>query len=265
MPYQSLITENTAEASWPSRMTLSDYLGDAFIDFPLLIKFIDAGDRLSVQVHPDSSVKDADGRSLGKTEMWYIIEAEPGAQLVYGLRNGVTKEDFSYSVENGNTENVLEYVDVSAGDVFFIPAGQVHAIGKGILLLEIQQNSDTTYRIYDYGRRDKNGKTRQLHISEALSVIKLRDGTDIESERFSKSRNADCIASCNEFTVYKYVISSPKKISFYSFGAVICVNGAGTILHDGISYEIFAGDTYFIPDGMGVFEISGELEIITAE
>ena len=126
------------------------------IDFPLLIKFIDSGDKLSVQVHPDNDVTDENGTPLGKTEMWYIIDAEKDAHIIYGLCDGVTIGEFEDKIKKDDFDNTLRKVPVKAGDCYFIPAGQVHAIGKGIVLAEIQENSDTTYRLYDYGRLDKD-------------------------------------------------------------------------------------------------------------
>lgn len=246
-------------------MPLNEYLGGKAEGFPLLIKFIDAGERLSVQVHPDDTVCDNVGRSLGKTEMWYIIEADEGAQLVYGLKDGVTLEDFARAVDSGRTEECLNFVNVSAGDVFFIPAGQIHAIGERITLAEIQQNSDTTYRIYDYGRRDKNGNQRQLHIDEALRSIKLRSEQEIEAVRFSRGRFDNCIASCDKFTSCKYEICGTRSLSIGDFGAIICVGGGGTVIHKSREYKIKAGDTYFIPESCGEFTVSGNLTIITAE
>jgi hypothetical protein len=137
-----------------------------------LIKFIDARDDLSVQVHPDDNITDENGHPLGKTEMWYIIEADEGAELIYGLNDNITESDFAQMVANGDFASALKRVQVKSGECYFMPAGQVHAIGKGILLAEIQQNSDTTYRLYDYGRLDKDGKPRELHIEKALKVIK---------------------------------------------------------------------------------------------
>lgn len=246
-------------------ITLKEYLGDEAKDFPLLIKFIDAGERLSVQVHPDDTVCDDLGRSLGKTEMWYIIEADEGAKLVYGLKDGNTLEDFERAVDSGRTEECLNFVNVYAGDLFFIPAGQVHAIGAGIMLAEIQQNSDTTYRIYDYGRRDKNGNERQLHISEALRSIKLRSEKEIEDIRFSEGRFDNCIAACDKFTSCKYEICGTRSLSIRDFGALICVEGGGTVIYKNDEYKITAGDTYFIPESCGEFTVCGNLTIITAE
>lgn len=139
--------------------------------FPLLIKFIDANDKLSVQVHPDDEYAMKFEDDFGKTEMWYIVDAEPGAKLVYGLKKGITKEDFIKAIENNDFDEILREIEVKKGDVVFIPAGTIHAIGKGILIAEIQQSSDITYRVYDWNRVGLDGKPRELHIEKALDVI----------------------------------------------------------------------------------------------
>ena len=144
-------------------------------EFPLLLKFISARERLSVQVHPDDSyAREHEGGKLGKTEAWVILDCEPGAQLVYGIREGVTREALRAACEQGGqaVEDCLRFVDVKPGDVFYIPAGTVHAIGGGILILEIQQSSDVTYRFWDWGRVGKNGQPRSLHTRQAVDVTK---------------------------------------------------------------------------------------------
>ena len=246
-------------------MSLHDYLGGDGEDFPLLIKLIDAGDKLSVQVHPDDNETDDSGRKLGKTEMWYIIEAEPGAELVYGLKPGVSNADFEKAVKKGDTESCLSSVPVKPGDVFFIPAGQVHAIGEGILLAEIQQNSDTTYRLYDYDRRDARGNPRELHIEKALKALKIRDNSEIEKIRFSKGRGNGIIAACDKFTSRRLSVDGEKSLKICGFGALVCVEGKGKILYDGEEFEIHTGDTYYIPKNCGQFTLTGKLTVLTAE
>jgi mannose-6-phosphate isomerase len=140
--------------------------------FPLLIKFIDAQDDLSIQVHPDDTyAKQFESGETGKNEMWYVMSAEPGAHLVAGVKPGVTKETFARAIEDGTCMDRLNTIPVHAGDVLNIPAGLVHAIGKGLIICEVQQNSDTTYRVFDYNRRDASGRTRPLHVQKALDVI----------------------------------------------------------------------------------------------
>ena len=153
--------------------------------FPLLVKFIDAADDLSIQVHPDNEYAARVEGDSGKTEMWYIIDAPPGAEIIYGLRKGCTKEDLKKALEAGAPREALNYVKVKPGDSFFIPAGLVHAIGRGIFIAEIQQNCDLTYRVYDYGRLDLSGKPRELHTKKAFDVIRTFSREDIERLRMS--------------------------------------------------------------------------------
>lgn len=257
--------------------TLEEYLAqvgfsavtDKKLDrFPLLIKFIDAEDNLSVQVHPDDEygLKYAD--SLGKTEMWYIIDAKPGAQLVYGLKQGCTNEMFKQAIENGSVEEMLNYVPVKKGDVFFIPSGLVHAIGAGILLAEIQQNSNITYRVYDYNRLGKDGKPRDLHVKDALNVIVNRSDAEINEIRFSKGDCDDTtLASCEYFKVNKYNIDG--EISLFtdknSFNSLLCLDGNGYIEYNDSKYSISKGDSYFIPANIGKYSIFGNGEFILSK
>ena len=146
---------------------------EAFEDFPILIKLIDAKDNLSVQVHPDNDYAQRVEGEYGKTEMWYIVDCDEGAELLYGFKHEISKEEFAERIANNTLLDVTNNVPVHKGDVFFIKAGTLHAIGKGILIAEIQQNSNTTYRIYDYGRVGKDGKPRELHVEKAKDVTKL--------------------------------------------------------------------------------------------
>ena len=236
--------------------------------FPLLIKFIDAEDNLSVQVHPDDEYGLKNANSLGKTEMWYIIDAKPGAQLVYGLKKGVTNEQFAKAINDGKVEEMLNYVPVKKGDVFFIPSGLVHAIGAGILLAEIQQNSNITYRVYDYNRLGKDGKPRELHVNDALNVIVNRDESEIERIQYSNGKySSSTLANCEYFNVSKYTISSAGFFSAdpKSFNSVLCLEGEGTILCDRKTYPISKGDSYFIPASMGGYVINGNLDVIISK
>ena len=170
--------------------------------FPLLIKFIDANDRLSVQVHPtDEYAFVHENGELGKNEMWYIISAEPGATLVAGVKEGVTKEIFAKAIEEGKVEECLNSIAVKEGDIINIPAGLVHAIGKGIILAEVQQNSDTTYRVYDYGRLGADGKPRELHVEKSLETIDF----SMKSEIIEKSDGQKVKLSDNSEKIIKIV------------------------------------------------------------
>ena len=233
--------------------------------FPLLIKFIDAEDNLSIQVHPDDEYGMKTANSLGKTEMWYIIDAKPGARLVYGLKDGYTVDMLKEAIENNTVENTLNYVPVKKGDVFFIPSGLVHAIGAGILLAEIQQNSNITYRVYDYNRKGKDGKPRELHVSDALNVIVNRTQSEIEKIQFSTNvKNDTSLASCKYFKVDKFNIYKACEFSTNaeSFNSVLCLDGDGYIEYQDNIFPLTKGDSYFIPAEIGKYSVNGNVEII---
>ena len=236
--------------------------------FPLLIKFIDAEDNLSIQVHPDDEYGMKTANSLGKTEMWYIIDAKPGARLVYGLKEGCTIEMLKNAIDNNTVEDTLNYVSVTKGDVFFIPSGLVHAIGAGILLAEIQQNSNITYRVYDYNRVGKDGKPRELHVNDALNVIVNRSENEIDKIRFSTNiKNDTTLASCEYFTVDKYSLNGEIKLNTdeKSFNSVLCLDGCGTLEFNGEIFSVTKGDSYFIPANLGNYTIKGNLEIVVSK
>ena len=236
--------------------------------FPLLIKFIDAEDNLSIQVHPDDEYGLLKANSLGKTEMWYVIDAKPGAKLVYGLKPGCDIKSLGEAISNGTVEDQLNYVNVKKGDVFFIPSGLVHAIGAGILLAEIQQNSNITYRVYDYNRLGKDGKPRELHVTDALNVIVNRSEYEIDKIRYSKGeKTSTCLASCEFFTVDKYDIDGEKEFSTNvdSFNSVLCLDGNAEITYNNEKFPLVKGDSYFIPANMGNYSIEGKAQIIISK
>ena len=224
-------------------------------EFPLLIKFIDARDKLSIQVHPSDDYALRTEGEFGKTEMWYIVEADEGAELVFGLKEDCTREEFERAVAEHRIGETLRYVKVHAGEVYFIPSGLVHAIGAGILICEIQQNSNITYRVFDYDRPGKDGKPRELHVEKAKKVIVNYTPEEIEKLRFSKTdkREPDLLAACDKFTVRKYDISSEKHISVGedSFASLTFTDGEGIIRADGKDYPFVKGDTYYLPAGLG--------------
>ncbi|MBE6599549.1 MAG: class I mannose-6-phosphate isomerase [Ruminococcaceae bacterium] len=246
----------------------ADFLGrksGSFDRFPLLIKFIDAKEKLSVQVHPDDEYALLHENEWGKTEMWYIMEADEGAELVYGLKEGVSVEEFARLTENGKAEDALFYTDVKKGDVFFIPSGQVHAIGGGILLAEIQQNSNVTYRVFDYNRKQGDGTLRELHTEKALDVVKLRNEGEIDALRFACGKNDTALlCACPFFTVYKYDISAPLPlhVSEDSFLSVLVLHGEGAITQGDEIYTFVKGDSWLLPSGLGDVVITGEAELL---
>ena len=237
--------------------------------FPLLIKFIDSASPLSVQVHPGNH----DDGAEPKTEMWYIIDAVPDARIVYGLRDGVSLAEFAECCKRGGNdiEDLLNFVHVHPGDTVFIPAGQIHSIGAGILLAEIQQNSDTTYRLYDYGRVDAGGNARQLHIEKGLAAARLYSESEIYGKRFSYMHGAfaECIdggellADCEFFRVIKHTGETVFGKSS-RFTAFLCTEGCAKLICEGTEYPVYAGDTYFIPPYCEDTLLTSGAELISA-
>lgn len=236
--------------------------------FPLLIKFIDARDDLSIQVHPDDAYARERENEFGKTEMWYIAEAEEGARIVYGLKDGLSISEFAEMVKSGRAEAALNYINVKKGDVYFIPSGQVHAIGRGILIAEIQQNSNVTYRVYDYGRRQADGSTRPLHIEKALDVIRLRSPEEIHALQFARknSEDASLLCSCEYFNVWRHEVVGEKTIFVgdenFFFLLVLNADENAVVLHGGKSYALKKGDGWFLPTGLGEATLCGKAEIL---
>lgn len=241
--------------------------------FPLLIKIIDAADKLSVQVHPDDVYAKQNGLDAGKTEMWYILDAKPGAVLVSGIKNGVSPLQIKDAAVAGECEKYLNYVPVKKGDCFFIPAGLVHAIGEGTLIAEIQQNSNTTYRLYDYERTDKDGNKRELHTEKASEVIKTEfDENEATVNKCIKDADGikkTVLCGCEFFSVFDIKLESGKQELIEKQGKflhVLCVSGSGRMEFDGEKYPICKGDSYFLPlslcDGKLVSDDS--LEVIVS-
>lgn len=221
--------------------------------FPLMIKFIDAAENLSVQVHPSDEYALKTEKSLGKTEMWYIVEADEGAGIYLGLRQKVSAAQLAEAISDGTVTELLQFKPVHAGESYFIPAGTLHAIGKGCLICEIQQNSNVTYRVYDYGRKGADGKPRELHIDKALQVSCL--------DKYNAPEFRDGIlGECAYFCVKKITVESIENISMPdgSFCAMTCVEGCGTI--DGNNMVL--GDTFFVPADYRAVELSGSMTVI---
>ena len=232
--------------------------------FPVLIKLIDAHDNLSVQVHPNDEYAKENENEFGKTEMWYVLDATPDAQLIYGFKNSITKEEFKNSIQNNTLLDKLNKVSIKKGDVFFIEAGTVHAIGKGALIAEIQQNSNTTYRVYDYNRLGTDGKPRQLHIDKAIDVVNtnppINSSKPMGEIIKTNDYNYQLLTKCDLFTVEKYDIKSSLTIKTNgdSFNHLLITDGCGT-LND---MEIVKGDSLFVPANFGEYTINGDLELL---
>lgn len=257
-------------------LTLSEYIDKAgksvlgtdcekFENFPILIKLIDAKDNLSVQVHPDNEYAQRVEGEYGKTEMWYIVDCDEGATLLYGFKDTITKDEFAQRIADNTLLEVTNAVPVKKGDVFFIQAGTLHAIGKGILIAEIQQNSNTTYRIYDYGRVGKDGKPRELHVEKAKDVTDLCPAkaypeTPVEQKDGYTSK---LLSSCDYFTTYavdvdsKAVLEADEK----SFLSLLILDGDCEITADD-TVKAKKGDSIFVPAGTGRVIVDGKCKAI---
>ena len=235
--------------------------------FPLLVKLIDAADRLSVQVHPDDAYAGRVENDSGKTEMWYIVDAEKDARIVYGLAPGVTQEDFARGAAEGRWDDVMCSMPVQAGECYFIPAGMLHAIGKGILIAEIQQNSDLTYRVFDYNRRQADGSLRALHTEKALDVVRPFTENEVDEIRFARGRDGDLLANSRYFRAYrKQVVGEGCLcVSRDSFVSLLCIDGKGELIFDGESYSVRRGDSYYLPAGLGECRLTGNMTLICSE
>ena len=236
--------------------------------FPLLIKFIDAKQDLSIQVHPTDELAKKRHNSMGKTEMWYIVDCEPGAYLYYGFQKEISKAEFKERIENNTLLEVLNKVPVHKGDVFFISAGTLHAIGKGILIAEIQQNSNTTYRIYDYGRVGADGKPRQLHVEKAQMVTRLappdrEPKSQGQPERFPGGVRT-LLSSCEYFTVTQISLSGKEEFSadHTSFHSLLMLEGEAVLSWSNGVMRITKGESVLVPANTGRYTLEGKGELV---
>lgn len=203
---------------------------------------------------------------MGKTEMWYIIDAKNDAKLIYGVKKGVKKEDFKKAIIEGNLENYVNYINVKKGDAIFIPSGTIHAILSGIVIAEIQQNSDTTYRVYDYNRVDSNGKPRELHIEKALDVINF-DFQERLNETITICNDENIIENitrCKYFSVDKIIIKNNYKdvCNGSTFHAYVTIEGNGELIHNGLKYNLSSGCSFLMPASIGKYEINGNVTLL---
>lgn len=244
---------------------------ERFDEFPVFIKLIDAADDLSVQVHPPDDYALKHEGERGKNELWYVVDADDGAELIYGFKREITRGEFAERIENGTLLEVANRVPVRKGDVFFIESGTLHSIGKGILIAEIQQNSNTTYRVYDYGRLGKDGKPRELHIEKALDVTKRvpprLPASAEENPRRLAGGVITLLRSCEYFTVHKLELDGNVKLEAdkRSFRSLLFLDGNAEIRSASESVAAKKGDSVFITAGTGKYEISGKgIVIITS-
>ncbi|MGN1416235.1 MAG: type I phosphomannose isomerase catalytic subunit [Oscillospiraceae bacterium] len=257
-------------------LTLSDYIEKAgksvlgtdcekFENFPILIKLIDAKDNLSVQVHPDNDYAMRVEGEYGKTEMWYVVDCDEGATLLYGFKHEISKDEFAQRIADNTLLEVTNAVPVKKGDVFFIQSGTLHAIGKGILIAEIQQNSNTTYRIYDYGRVGKDGKPRELHVEKAKDVTNLCPAKAYPETPVEKHDGFDIklLSSCEYFTTYRVNVDSKAEFEAdeKSFNSILVLEGSPVITGNG-TVNAKKGDSIFIGAGSGKYTVEGKCTVI---
>lgn len=240
--------EFTLSDLFEKRRDLIGTNADSFERFPMIIKLIDAKDNLSVQVHPSDEYALANENSYGKTEMWYVVEAEEGAGLYVGFKRDVTEEEFRRLIAENRLQEVLNFIPVKPGEWFFIEAGTVHAIGKGVLIAEVQQNSNLTYRLYDYGRVGADGKPRELHVEKGVRVSKL------------SAYQEDKRTSCEYFSCESVSLNGARKMTADKKSFVALVIMDGSFCCDGANYQ--KGDTVFIPAGYGEFTVEGQAKFI---
>ena len=234
-------------------------------EFPLLIKFIDACQDLSIQVHPSDEIAHRQGKSRGKTEMWYVLESTPGAQLYSGLKQRITPEQYKEMVENDTITDVLARYEVSAGDVFFIPAGRIHSIGAGCFVAEIQQTSDVTYRIYHFKRKDKNGNYRELHTQLASESIDYTVHDNYRVDYECLKNEGVQVATCPYFTTAVYDLTEPMILDYSeldSFVILIGVKGAGKLICEGEEMSFQMGDTVLLPATTKEVKVEGVLKFL---
>lgn len=250
------LTEKTlAEllAEYPGELMGKSYASTT--GFPLLIKAIDANDNLSVQVHPDDGYAYRVEQEAGKTEAWYVLEAKPDAHIIYGLKEGITSKDFGRAVDSDQIMDCLRVVPVKKGDMVYVPAGLVHALLEGVTVYEVQQSSDITYRIYDYGRVDENGKARELHTAKALDVIQF-------AHQPGCNFNKQAIV-CPYFTMEKLQVDQELHDNTKGcFLIYLLIAGDGEIIYQGGNDSLTRGDTVLIPADLGEFRVRGNVEFL---
>ena len=252
---------------------MGELIGDSIFDeyglyFPLLFKLIDANENLSIQVHPNDEVAAERHNSYGKTEMWYVLDAEPGAVLIVGFSEDCSREKYIEALNEGRVEDLLQKVPVKKGDVFFTPAGLVHAIGKGVVVAEIQQSSDITYRIYDYKRVDEQGNERELHTEQALDVINFNASKEPKTVYTPLMNEVTPLVTCDYFTTNmlrfnKSITRHYAKID--SFVSYMCLEGNFVIDFGGEKTIVNKGDTILIPASIDELSLIPDAEVTLLE
>lgn len=233
--------------------------------FPLLIKILDANDWLSVQVHPDDAFALAHEGELGKTECWYIIAADEGAEIIYG-HNAKSKEELRQWIEEGRWDDLLTKIPVKAGDFFYVPSGTMHAIGKGILILETQQSSDTTYRVYDFNRRDAQGNLRKLHIDKSIDVLTIGKPANSTPATMAVDHLESTLLVSNKFfSVYRWEVTGLVDFTqTVPYLLLSVLSGQGQLTVDGRVYDLKKGDHFILPNDVKEWSFDGQLEMIVS-
>ena len=243
-------------------------------ELPILVKLIDAQEDLSLQVHPDDEYAAAnENGSLGKTEMWYVLYAAPGSEIIYGFKENTSKEEVSRALAEGRFEELIQRVPIEKDQVFFVPPGTVHAVGKGALLAEVQESSDVTYRIYDYDRLSKDGKKRDLHIEKALEVMDYRAAESprqpIRVLKYTMGSASEILNRCKYFQTERLLMNTERCRQYMSFPqlketfqVLLCTDGCG-VLHAGdVTLDIFRGDCIFVPAGDKTMKLHGMAQFL---
>ena len=236
--------------------------------FPLLVKFIDATDKLSIQVHPDDAYAMPYENDYGKNEMWYVLDAREDAFVYLGFEKDTDRGEVERRIEEGTLSDILHKVPVKKGDSVFVPAGQIHAIGAGALILEIQQSSNATYRLYDYNRRDKDGKLRPLHLEKAFANMSYKantqSGSPMQPWQQGKGYAKRLLEQCKYFSVWTYCVQEQVELVMddSSFWSIVVVSGEGSIEAEGEKQDLFAGDSLFIPAGRKAVKVSGNCHFV---
>lgn len=249
----------------------SRHAGEA--ELPILIKFIDAKKDLSVQVHPtDAYAREHENGQRGKTEMWYVLDAGKDASLIYGLRYGVSRQQMRQMIREGSVTKILQKVPVKKDDLFFIEAGTIHAIGAGTLVAEIQENSNLTYRLYDYDRVGKDGKKRQLHVDKALQVANLQSSAEprqpLRVLKYRQGVASELLCRCRYFEVYRMIVNTERRQKVHyradavSFRVLLCVNGCGMIRFENTEIIFYKGDCIFVPADSVMLCIHGQAQFL---
>lgn len=235
-------------------------------EFPLLIKFIDARQDLSIQVHPTDEIAKMQGKERGKTEMWYLMDSDKDATLLCGLKKKITPEEYAQMVENDTIVDAIDRYEVKEGDCFFLPAGRIHAIGTGCFLAEIQQTSDVTYRIYDFKRKDKDGNYRQLHTKEAAECINYNVESNYRTDYTPVKNQGVSLVQCPYFNTAVYDLDEPMTIDYSeldSFVILIGVKGNATITdNEGNTFTLQAGESVLVPATTETLKVDGNIKFL---